>query len=1116
MPVEYRSYPMSSDGDVVGSVVTFLDITDRRRILRAQQAQQRMAAMRAEVADLLARFEQVDDAFERSLRAIVSSTRAAGCEIWTGTTEGQSTPSDASEQSGVTSSMMEPLRHAGLTSDTAAGARVPHDVMAAHLQVGENRHDDAIADFPLKVEGQPVGLLRVYSARNLPRRETRAIREVSDQLAQFIARRRVLAALTESERQFRQLADSIPQLAWMARPDGFIFWYNQRWFDFTGTTLEQMQGWGWQDVHDPQELPRVLESIKHSFATGEPWEEVFPLRRRDGVFRWHLSRMMPIRDHEGRIVRWFGTNTDVTEQRESEAALRESERRFRQLAEAMPQIVWVADREGSLEYFNQQWYEFTGCEATEDKDQSWLDRLHADDREAVWLGWREAVAKVQPFEVEYRLRSSVGDYRWFLRRAVPISDDAGAVTRWFGTSTDIHDRKQAQEDLAASQQFLRSSIDALSSRIAVLDESGEVLSVNDAWTSFAQTLDGDAEGFGVGENYLLACRQAEGASGPELQAIAEGIARVVDGAEGAFMHEYCTSFGSEARWFQVRITRFQTGMQRRVVVAHEEVTQRVLSENATKLRSEQLRKLTEVAVLAATLDTPGEILDAVTGAACDVVGAEHAESRWIASVDEGRETLARASAGASQFQAIDEELFALTCAANRPQRKVCVDQRAACLAAPLVGFNGKNIGAVQLRARAGEAFTDDDEMLVVQLAQVASAGVENIRLYDEVKASDERKDHFLAVLGHELRNPLAPLSAALYLMLHDQQDVSHRREHIEMATRQCEQLKRLIDDLLDISRIATGKLRLEKEELDLCEAARAAYDTALPAMEAAGHQFVANIPSDPVWVFGDRVRLTQATANVLLNAAKYTPNGGRVELRVERVGKDVRISVEDNGIGIPRERLNEVFELFAQVDSSTTRSQGGLGIGLTLVKTLVELHEGRIQLASEGAGKGSRFTIEIPRLTADQTPASTQAHSKMTVGNEQSDASPLPRLRVAVVDDNRAAALMTRRILEKFGQQVVVYNDANSALEAIVADPPDLVISDVAMPGMSGHDLAAAIRKRLSKDRPSLVAVTGYGQEKDRREALEAGFDRHLVKPVGVEELTDAVRYAGARSPAVD
>lgn len=492
-------------------------------------------------------------------------------------------------------------------------------------------------------------------------------------------------AAAASEARFRTMADAMPQLAWMARPDGHIDWYNRRWHEYMGTTPGQMEGWGWQSVHDPVVLPQVLERWKRSLDTGEQFEMVFPLKGADGVFRPFLTRVSPVKDDAGKVLHWFGTNTDITAQREAEDALRRA---------------------------------------------------------------------------------------------------------------------------------------------------------------------------------------------------------------------------------------------------------------------------------------------------------------------------------------------------------------------------------------------------------------------------DRRKDEFIATLAHELRNPLAPIRNAVEIMRLRARDIAEplvlARDIID---RQSRHLARLVDDLLELSRITRGKLEVHKARVALQPAIEAALEATRPLAAQAGHELGAEMPREPLYVDADSTHLTQVFLNLLSNAVKFTPRGGRITLELERRGSEALVVVRDTGVGIPREHLPRLFEMFSQVTPALDRTQGGLGIGLALVRGLLELHAGSVHARSDGPDQGSEFEVRLP-LAAAPEEGETRAHAPPGSSSR----------RVLVADDNRDAALTLRRLLEALGHEVMETHDGVEAVEAVRTFKPQIVLLDIGMPRMNGYEAAREIRRQPDGRGLRVVAVTGWGQQEDKRRAHEAGFDLHLTKPIDLAALESVLR----------
>ena len=357
---------------------------------------------------------------------------------------------------------------------------------------------------------------------------------------------------------------------------------------------------------------------------------------------------------------------------------------------------------------------------------------------------------------------------------------------------------------------------------------------------------------------------------------------------------------------------------------------------------------------------------------------------------------------------------------------------------------------------------------------------------EALQESDRRKDEFLATLAHELRNPLNPIRNAVEVLRRRGPDIPELRWGRDVIDRQVDHLTRLIDDLLDVSRITRNKLELRKQRVDLAEILNGAVESSRPLLDRQGQELAVSLPAEPVSLEADLVRLTQAFMNLLDNAAKYTPAGGRIALTAERAGGDVVVSVKDTGIGIPPEKLDHLFDMFYQVDRSLERSHGGLGIGLTLVKRLVEMHGGTIEARSPGADRGSEFVVRLPVLAGEPARAEER---------EPEEARPASR-RILVVDDNRDSAESLALLLQVTGNDVRTAFDGLEAVEEAERFRPDVVLLDIGMPRLNGYEAARRIRDEPWGKEMLLIAQTGWGQEEDRRRSQEAGFDAHLTKPV--------------------
>jgi CheY-like chemotaxis protein/nitrogen-specific signal transduction histidine kinase len=373
---------------------------------------------------------------------------------------------------------------------------------------------------------------------------------------------------------------------------------------------------------------------------------------------------------------------------------------------------------------------------------------------------------------------------------------------------------------------------------------------------------------------------------------------------------------------------------------------------------------------------------------------------------------------------------------------------------------------------------------------------QKVRARRELEAEARRKDEFLAMLAHELRNPLAALSSALELLNMRLPPDDSLMQATQIARRQIHHMGRLLDDLLDVSRISRGKITLRNETVALGDTVKEAIQSITPLFESKGQQLEITVPAEPIFIRGDSSRLVQILVNLLANAAKYTPCRGHIRLTVGRFGDEAQIHVQDDGMGIPADLLPRVFDLFSQSQQSLARTQGGLGIGLTLVKRLVEMHGGRVEAHSEGLNQGSEFVVALPRLA--------NAEEHLTEQGTPECAHP-SRLHILVVEDNPDNAEALVALLKLEGHHVLLAQDGMTALEMAQQHELDVVLLDIGLPGLDGYEVAHRLTQRRDKHSPKIIAISGYGDDMHRAQGNRTGIQQFLLKPVGLKQLRRAL-----------
>jgi signal transduction histidine kinase/ActR/RegA family two-component response regulator len=422
---------------------------------------------------------------------------------------------------------------------------------------------------------------------------------------------------------------------------------------------------------------------------------------------------------------------------------------------------------------------------------------------------------------------------------------------------------------------------------------------------------------------------------------------------------------------------------------------------------------------------------------------------------------------------------------------------------------GRTFGVLALSREASRRhFHPSDLTMAEALLSRAASALDNALLFKELENADRQKNEFLSMLAHELRNPLAPIRSAVDVLRMGQHQDANVVWAQEVIDRQVTHLVKLVDELLDVSRITRGKIRLELATLDLAQVVRTAVETSQPLVVAARHQLTVSLPPGAIWIDADEARLSQVLANLLNNAAKYTPPGGSIRLTAARENGEAVIRVRDSGVGIAPEMLPRVFELFQQVEQSLDRSQGGLGIGLTLSRRLVEMHGGQIEAHSEGPGRGSEFLVRFP-LASPPSAAPGDTDAPVVEGAGGGDAR-----RVLVVDDNVDAAGSLARLLQLRSHVVHLAHDGEAALLAVERFRPEVVLLDLGLPRINGYEVARRLRDAEGDRKLLLIAVSGYGSDANRVQAVEAGFDCYFVKPLDVDRLFQALADGNANQPA--
>jgi PAS domain S-box-containing protein len=738
-----------------------------------------------------------------------------------------------------------------------------------------------------------------------------------------------------------------------------------------------------------EEEARALERLYRARAV----ELAQTVRLRKDGRRVDISlAVSPVKDESGRVIGASIIARDISEHKRMIEALRTSEEKFHEMAETVPDILFTNNAVGETDYTNQRFYDYTGMPKGAAEGVGWMEALHPDDAKLAQDGMPRLVRKGQPFELEYRLRAADGTYRWFLARTRPIRDSYGRIIKWFGSSTEIEEHKRAQEEreeLLRAEQIARAEAEAAASKLRRLQ------SVTDSAL-------------------------------PELtldQMLRELLARLRSAVQGD--------------------------------------TASVL------LLGPSGRELVPVA----SVGLEEEVEAGIT------VPLGHGIAGRIATSDSGL-----------IFNDVSEVEMVNS----------LIRQRISSLVGAPLKVEESVIGVIHVGSVKPREFSEEHLDLIQLVAHRAALAIERTRLHGNERAAravaeeaNRAKDEFLAMLGHELRNPLGAILSSMEILEHFGADAQQAGRARQIMGRQLKHLARLVDDLLDVARVTMGKVELHRQVLDIAETVKGCVN----ALDKRLSSYDVKVETETVWVNGDPTRLEQVVNNLLRNALEYTPVGGSIRVSVKAEDAGAVLRVEDSGVGISADLLGRVFDLFVQDQRGLDRPGGGLGIGLTLTRRLVELHGGTVEAASPGPGQGSVLTVRLPGLVV----APLEPEPCRTVVNQNI------RRRVLIVEDNADARESLRTILELSGHEIYEAGDGPGGVEQALELRPDMALIDIGLPSLDGYEVARQIRSAPAGREMFLVALTGYGQPRDRQMAREAGFDAHLVKPVDFKRLSEII-----------
>jgi PAS domain S-box-containing protein len=939
-------------------------------------------------------------------------------------------------------------------------------------------------------------------------------------------------------------------MVWVTDSTGYCTYLSQSWYDFTGQTEETGLGVGWLNAIHPEDF----EDSKAIFLTANERYEAFQLeyrlRCKDGEYRWAIDAASPWFGVDGQFKGFIGSVIDISDRFQAEETLRESEQRFRLMADAVPQIVWITDAQGRVEFFNKQWSHYTGVpyEPTTAAEVA-ANFVHPDDGDRTTGAFNAARRSGGTFSVEHRIRSATGSYRWFLVRAEPYRDpQTGEIVRWFGASLDIHDRFQAEEALRESETRLRVMLDA--SQIGEWD-----LDLTTQPHTAHRSLRHDQI---FGYESLLPEWSYEIFLAPvhpdDRAAVNEKFQETLSANSNWNFECRVIHPDQSVHWIWVRSSVYCdfSGMPTRLLGMVVDITDRKQAEAIITTDLENTRLLRDLSTQLLIEDNIQVLYDEIMATALTLTRADagtvqifdKATQELVLLASQGFDqtminhfyrvnTTSNTSCGLALLRGTRTFIDFDVPECDDPSGGLRMHLNVGYLCAqstPLISRSGRPIGMVSTHWCKHHRPTKRELRFLDLLARQAADLIEQRQTEaerrqvlereqtarEEAERANRIKDEFLAVLSHELRSPLNPILGWTRLLQNGKLDEARKAEALKTIERNAKLQTQLIEDLLDISGIMQGKLSLTAASVSLTFVISAAIETVRLAAEAKHIRLQLDLDNTVAPISGDVARLQQVVWNLLSNAVKFTPNGGQVTVELRQLNQLAQIRVIDTGKGINPQFLPYMFEYFRQEDGSTTRKFGGLGLGLAIARQIVEMHGGRVWANSQGEGQGAIFIVQLPAMKQTASIVSEPIGTKTDAG------LPLSGIQILLVDDEPDTREFQAFLLEQNGAHVRAVASGEEALQALEQSIPDVLVSDIGMADMDGYMLLQQIRShealRSDSRSPNLggmipaIALTAYAAEIDRQQALQVGFQTHITKPVEPSVLVRAILLSLGRA----